>query len=156
MKVNFEITDNHAISIAGRHIDLHNNFDFVGLEYNVANREIKLNWEKSSGDWVSNIELPGLILTHSDVSFFAITAQVENRNYDVDDCLGELTFFPSTAREINNSITLQSHPNEDDDILYHFENGRTIRIHCEKIELHWQWDWPIKRLDNLIMKSPRH
>jgi hypothetical protein len=46
MKVNFDIKDNHAIGIAGRHIDLHNNFDFVGFDYNVADREIKLNWKK--------------------------------------------------------------------------------------------------------------
>lgn len=50
MKVNFNIKDNHAIEIAGRLIDLHNNFDFVGFDYNVADREIKLHWKKSSGD----------------------------------------------------------------------------------------------------------
>jgi len=31
MKVNFEIKDNHALTFSGRFIDLHNNFDFVGL-----------------------------------------------------------------------------------------------------------------------------
>jgi len=49
MKVNFYIIDNHAIEIEGRQIDLHNNFDFDSFNYNVADREIKLYWNKSSG-----------------------------------------------------------------------------------------------------------
>ena len=135
MKINFDITDNHSLSIAGRHIDLHNNFDFVGFDYNVADREIKLHWKKSSGDWVDKNELSSLVLTHSAVTFLNVIDQDEKSTYDDDSCLGEITFFPSTLREINDSIIPQSKPNDGDDILYLFENGQRIRIHCEKIEL---------------------
>jgi hypothetical protein len=135
MKVNFDITDNHALNFEGRHIDLHNNFDFVGFDYNVVGREIKLNWEKSSGDWVDKNELSSLVLAHKAVTFLKVIDQDENSNYDNDSCLGEITFFPSTAREINDSIVPQSKPNDGDDIIYFFENGQRIRIHCEQIEL---------------------
>jgi hypothetical protein len=135
MKVNFDITDNHALSFEGRHIDLHNNFDFVGFDYNVVEREIKLNWKKSSGDWVDKNELSSLVLAHKAVTFLKVIDQDEKSNYDDDSCLGEITFFPSTARETNDSIVPQSKPNDGDDILYFFENGQRIRIHCEHIEL---------------------
>lgn len=135
MKVNFDITDNHALDFEGRHIDLHNNFDFVGFDYNVVGREIKLNWKKSSGDWVDKNELSSLVLAHKAVTFLKVIDQDENSNYDNDSCLGEITFFPSTAREINDSIVPQSKPNDGDDIIYFFENGQRIRIHCEQIEL---------------------
>ena len=135
MKVNFDITDNHALNFEGRHIDLHNNFDFVGFDYNVVAREIKLNWKKSSGDWVDKNELSSLVLAHKAVTFLKVIDQDENSNYDDDSCLGEITFFPSTAREINDSIVPQSKPNDGDDIIYFFENGQRIRIHCEQIEL---------------------
>lgn len=135
MKINFDIKDNQAIEIAGRHIDLHNNFDFVGFEYNVANREIKLNWEKSNGDWVGKNEFLSLVLTHKGVTFLRVIEQDEKSIYKDDSCLGEITFFPSTAREINDSIAPQTKPNDGDDILYFFENGQLIRIHCEQIEL---------------------
>ena len=69
MKVNFDIKENHAIEIAGRHIDLHNNFDFVGFDYNVADREIKLQWKKTNGDWVDKNEFSSLVLTHKGVTF---------------------------------------------------------------------------------------
>ena len=135
MKVNFDITDNHALSFEGQYIDLHNNFDFVGFDYNVADREIKLNWKKSSGDWVGKNELSSLVLAHKSVTFLKVIEQDEKSNYDDDSCLGEITFFPSTAREINDSIVSQLKPNDGDDILYIFENGQRIRIHCEQIEL---------------------
>ena len=135
MKVNFDITDNYALNFEGRHFDLHNNFDFVGFDYNVVEREIKLNWKKSNGDWVDKNELSNLVLVHRAVTFLKVIAQDEKSNYDDDSCLGEITFFPSTAREINDSIVPQSKPNDGDDILYFFENGQRIRIHCEQIEL---------------------
>lgn len=135
MKVNFDITDNHALSFEGRHIDLHNNFDVVGFEYNLAAREIKLNWKKSSGDWVDKNELSSLVLLHKAVTFLKVIDQDERSNYDDDSCLGEITFFPSTDRELNDSIIPQSKPNDGDDIIYFFENGQHIRIHCEQIEL---------------------
>lgn len=135
MKVNFDIIDNHALTIAGRHIDLHNNFDFVRFDYNVADREIKLHWKKSSGDWVDNNEFSSLVLTHKAVTYLKVIDQDENSTYEDDCCLDEVTFFPSTAREINDSIVPQSKPNDGDDILYFFENGQRIRIHCKQIEL---------------------
>ena len=135
MKVNFDIIDNHAIEIEGRHIDLHNNFDFVGFDYTIADREIKIHWKKSSGEWVDKNEFSSLVLTHKDVTYLKVIEQDENSTYEDDCCLDEISFFPSTAREINDSIVSQSKPNEGDDILYFFENGQRIRIHCEQIEL---------------------
>jgi len=135
MKANFEITDNHALTFEGRHIDLHNNFEFVGFEYNVADREIKLNWKKSNGDWVDKNEFSTLLLTHKEVTFLKVINQEEKSTYVEDSCLGDITFFPSTVRELNDRTILRSTPNEDDDILYLFENGQLIRIHCEEAEL---------------------
>lgn len=135
MKVNFDLKDNHSIEIAGRHIDLHNNFDFVGFEYNVADREIKLHWKKSSRSWVDKNEFSSLVLTHKGVSFLRVIEQKENSKYEDDSCLGEITFFPSNVREINDSIVSQPKPNNGDDILYFIENGQVIRINCEQIEL---------------------
>ena len=58
MIVNFDITDNIILNYEGRAIDLHNNFDFVGFDYNVAERQVKLSWKKSSGHWVDKTKSP--------------------------------------------------------------------------------------------------
>ncbi|MGI4752036.1 MAG: hypothetical protein ACRYFB_15490 [Janthinobacterium lividum] len=135
MKINFEITDNYGLNYEGRQIDLHNNFDFVGFDYNVANREIKLNWIKSIEEWIDKDELSSLVLIHKAVTFLKVIEQDEKSTYNDDSCLGEITFFPSTAREFDDSLIAQSKPNVGDDIKYFFENGQRIIIHCEQIEL---------------------
>lgn len=135
MKVNFDITDNHALNFEGRHIDLHNNFNFVGFEYNVEYREIKLNWKKLSGDWVDKNEFSDLVLTHRAVTYLKVLDIEEKSNYEDDNCLGEISFFPSTEREFEDCIIPQSKPNDGDDIKYFFENGQKIIIHCDQVEL---------------------
>lgn len=135
MKVNFDIEDNYALSIEGRHIDLHNNFNFVGFDYDFVNKEINMKWRKSNGKWVHKSECLSLVMTHKGVTFLKAMNQEEN-NKNIDDyCLGEITYFPSSERENNDSIMPQSKPKENDDILYIFENGQLIRINCEEIEL---------------------
>lgn len=135
MKVNFDIINNQYLSIAGRQFDLHNNFDFVGFEQNIADKEIKLHWKKSKGEWVDSNEFSSLVLIHKEVTFLRIIEQDEKSTYDDDSCLGEITFFPSTAREFDDSILPQSKPKDGDDIKYFFENGQRLIIHCEQIEL---------------------
>jgi hypothetical protein len=42
MKSNFKIEDNYALTYEGRHIDLHNNFNFSGYDYDIFKRRIIL------------------------------------------------------------------------------------------------------------------
>lgn len=138
MKVNFDIIDKHSLAFEKQIIDLHNNFDFVGFNYNVIEREIKLYWKKSMGIWLDKNEFSGLVLTHKSVKYLKVIEQGENSTFEDDACLGEIIFSPSTLREINDSIIPKSKPDEKDDILYLFENGARIRIHCAQIILNLQ------------------
>jgi hypothetical protein len=136
MIINFELEDNIAIKFNGRHIDLHNNFDFIGYQYDISIRQITLKWTKSKGDWVQENEYNSLQLTHSNVSF--LTISYDNTQYefpDDDKCLSFLSFFPFTDRATNNGFIEQVKPNETDDIIYSFETEHFIRIGCKKIEL---------------------
>lgn len=135
MKVNFDIVENYALSYEARHIDLHANFDFAGFAYNVKERELTLSWLKANGDWIDKNEVAGLVLVHKAVTYLTVSDQDEQSTYNDDSCLGEISFFPSTAREITDSIIPQARPKDGDDILYFFENGQQIRVHCEEIEL---------------------
>ena len=136
MTVNFKIETNSALTHEGKHIDIHNNFDFIGYDHNIADRQLKLFWTKSSGDWVSEDELPKLTLIHFNVSYLSI--KYDNKKYEFpndDKCLGEISFFPSSKREINNAHIPQDLPKDGDDIIYIFETEHFIRIGCEKIAI---------------------
>jgi hypothetical protein len=123
------------VILSGRLIDIHNNFEFVGFDYNVANRQLTLTWIKSAGNWVPENEFKRLTFSHNNISFLTITQKDESDDPSDNTCLSEVTFFPSTQRDITDSFLTQKKPNQDDDILYFFQNGQTIRICSEEIYL---------------------
>jgi len=136
MTVNFRIEDNYALTYKGQHIDLHNNFNFIGYNYIVADRQLTLTWTKLIGEWVSENELSRLTLIHSNVFFININYDSKEYQYPEDDnCLGNISFFPSSYRQINNSHTSQDTPNDGDDVIYYFETESYIRVGCDRIEL---------------------
>ena len=131
---NFEIKDNYAVVFRKRHIDLHNNFKFDCFIYETAKQQFTMKWIRSMGDWVKEDEIAWLTLIHYHVSYLRLN-EMDDQSQLGDFCLGELTFFPSSQREINTDLLLQANPDSNDDILYYFENGQYIRICCEIIEL---------------------
>ena len=55
MKTNFELEENYAVQLNGTHIDLHNNFDFLGLSK--SGKNISIDFKRTNGDWVKSDEL---------------------------------------------------------------------------------------------------
>ena len=133
MKTNFEIEENYAVQLNGTHIDLHNNFDFVGLSKNGNN--ISVDFKRTTGDWVKNDEFKSLIFEFKNVSYeYYENGDSEALKEDTER-LGEITFFPAESRGINDGIIPQAHPNETDDLILFFEDGKVVRIGCEEIKL---------------------
>ena len=133
MKTNFEIEENYAVQLNGTHIDLHNNFDFIGLSKNGKN--ISVDFKRTNGDWVKSDEFTSLSFEFKNVSYeFYEDGDPEALKADKER-LGEITFFPAESREFNDGIIPQVHPNETDDLIIFFEDGRVIRIGCEEIIL---------------------
>lgn len=135
MKINFQLTKNYALNYQGRHIDLHNNFDFIKIEFSVETMMLILRWRMATGNWVQQDELPCLTLIHKNVSYLNILPRNSSMPLSEDSCLSDITFWPSSSRAINDSITDQNLPNEEDDILYIFQSGQIIRVNCKEIEL---------------------
>lgn len=133
MKTNFEIEENYAVQLNGTHIDLHNNFEFK--EISEFDNDVRIEFVKSSGDWVHENEYEKLIFLHKNVTF-KNSAKGDNSKFPEDEnTLSGISFFPKSMREINNGFMEQKKPNENDDIIYLFENGKMFRLNCEEIEL---------------------
>ncbi|MBK9929182.1 MAG: hypothetical protein IPP04_04835 [Saprospiraceae bacterium] len=136
MTVNFEIEDNYALTYLGQHIDLHNNYDLVGYDYKIVDRQLVLTWTKSLGDWTKESDFARLTLIHSNVFFLKIGYDNKENEFPNDDkCLGGISYFPSTDRETNDGLISQGKPNDEDDIIYIFETDHFIRIGCDDIKL---------------------
>lgn len=54
MRRDFEIKDGIYLSQPPYELDLHNNFNFLGIEYSVEHRTLLLRWRRSRGDWVAS------------------------------------------------------------------------------------------------------
>lgn len=133
MKVNFEIEDNYAVQFQSRHIDLHNNFELVEIRY--LQNLIEIEFKKSDGNWVDQDEPNELLFLFKEVSF-KYEKEGEDHLFPEDwKVLGDLSFFPSNMRNVNDGLMLQKLPSKEDNILFFFENGRMIRINCEEVEL---------------------
>jgi hypothetical protein len=137
MVVNFEIKENYALLYGGRHIDLHNNFDFVDYNYSNALRQLVITWKKAEGKWVNADELQKLTLIHTNVSFVHVSYDHSYEYPNDDRCLADLSFYPSSDRQTNDRIISQNKPDVDDDIIYSFQSGSFIRVGCNAIELSW-------------------
>lgn len=133
MEANFKISGNIAVELDGRYIDLHNNFDFEQVEKTSTGYRIK--FVRSQGDWVRTDEYQQLTFELVNVNFEHFEEGDPKATKEDANCLGELTFFSSELRNINDSIAPQPKPNEDDDVLFIFEDGKLFRFGCKRIEL---------------------
>jgi hypothetical protein len=133
MNVNFEIEDNYAVQFQNRHIDLHNNFELI--EIRNLQVLIEIEFKKSDGVWIQKDELNKLIFSFKGISY-KYEEEGENDSFPEDwKVLGELSFFPSNMRDVNDGIIPQRQPKSNDDIIFFFENGRLIRINCDEAKL---------------------
>ena len=133
MKTNFEIEENYAVQLNGIHIDLHNNFEFNKISE--SDNTVRIEFIKSTGDWIHPNEFEKLTFLHKNVTF-KNSANGDNSEFPEDEnTLSGISFFPKSMREINNGFMEQKKPNENDDIIYLFENGKMFRLNCEEIEL---------------------
>ncbi|MBO0324388.1 hypothetical protein J0X14_18920 [Muricauda sp. CAU 1633] len=133
METNFEIVENYAVLLNGIHIDLHNNFEFK--EITELKNDVRIVFTKSTGDWIHENEFEKLIFLHKNVTFKNST-NGDNSEFPEDkNTLSGITFFHKSTREINDGFMEHKKPNENDDIIYLFENGKMFRLNCERIEL---------------------
>ncbi|GAA0871983.1 hypothetical protein GCM10009117_11290 [Gangjinia marincola] len=133
MKTNFEIDENSGVKYDGIHIDLHNNFELKLKETDGKN--ILIEFLKLNDDWVHENEFAKLTFVHKNISY-EFFENGNNDEYPEDEnTLSVIGYFPKSMRNINDGFMQRNKPEIDDDIIYIFQNDKTIRIGCDEIEL---------------------
>ena len=85
---------NSIYLVAGREeLDLHNNYDFVGLDYSIADRVLILRWLRSPGDWVSQDSPSEVELEYRDVARFEFRPRDPEMPFTEDDCLWDAGYW---------------------------------------------------------------
>ena len=133
METNFEIEENYAVRLNGIHIDLHNNFTLNNISE--FENSISIEFVKLNENWIHENEFEKVNFLHKVVTFKYSETGDNSKFPEDENTLSEITFFPKTIREINDGFIQHKKPNKNDDIIYHFEKGKLLRINCERIEL---------------------
>lgn len=69
---NFLMKSGIYLLAGGAQLDLHNDYDFLSVEYNVAVQTVNLRWQRSSGAWIAK-DLPlSVRLKFEEVTHFEV------------------------------------------------------------------------------------
>ena len=97
MRRDFEISNAIYLVQSPHELDLHNNFDFLGLHYSVEGRTLLLRWRRSPGDWVACGTPAFVSIEFREVSEFRFEPRDAELPFTEDDCIN--TFGYRTDEE---------------------------------------------------------
>ncbi len=87
MEDHFTLKNSIYLIVGGKELDLHNNYDFVGLDYSIVDRVLMLRWLLSPGDWVTLDSPSEVELEYRDVARFEFRPRDPEMPLTEDDCL---------------------------------------------------------------------
>ena len=93
MKQSYDIVDGIYLVQKGFKLDLHNNFDFIGLDYSVERRRLLLYWKRSKGDWVCSDGPKKLTIEFKRVNEFRFIPRDFEKPFTEDDCINSIGYW---------------------------------------------------------------
>lgn len=133
---NFRIANDFVgLEANGHYFDLHNNFSFQRLSYEVGIREIVFEWVRREAEWIHPNDPLAIALVFSNVEFFKIKERDFGESYLEDDCLSTIGFV---HRSLINELEgyFKNEPDgEVDHLNICFNSGQAMKIVAGSAEL---------------------
>jgi hypothetical protein len=129
MQLNFDIKDGTYLAQSPYELDLHNNFDFCGLDYSVELRTLTLRWRSSTGDWVPDGTPASVSVEFREVSEFRFLPRDAAIPFTEDDCVSAWGYW--TDEEWADGVIMTDPTRTPDPrwlIGIHFMSGATIAV----------------------------
>jgi hypothetical protein len=86
MRRDFEISQGIYLVQGAHELDLHNDFDFLGLDYSAEHRQLLLRWRRSQGEWVATGTPSSVSIEFREVSQFCFQPRDTAQSFTEDDC----------------------------------------------------------------------
>jgi hypothetical protein len=112
MHRDFEITQGIYLVQPPHELDLHNHFDFLGLDYSVERRTLQLRWRRSRGEWVASATPASVTVEFREVSEFRFQPRDSKQPFTEDDCVNSFGYWTSEDWA-DGVIVLESHQTPD-------------------------------------------
>ncbi|MCK9202325.1 MAG: hypothetical protein M0P42_14430 [Gallionella sp.] len=133
---------NIELEVGDSCFDLHNNFDFEGFSYGVANRSLAMKWKRGIGDWVplgSPLEIEVKI---EGVIHFSVTPRNPELPFSEDDCLNCVSFVEPDQPIDDCFITAVAPIPTELHYIFQFMSGLNIRVQAEEARCLVKWPNP--------------
>ena len=139
MAEHFTLKNSIYLVAGGKELDLHNNYDFVGLDYSIANRILVLRWLRSPGDWVSLDSPCEVELEYRDVARFEFRPRDPEMPFTEDDCLWDAGYWreagwPDGVSSVSDSSVFSTDAEPEKDWLraFLFHSGAMVLIGADE------------------------
>ena len=93
MRRDFQITNGIYLVQPPHELDLHNNFDFQGLQYSTEDRTLLLGWRRSKGEWVASGAPASVCVEFREVSEFRFLPRDAKIPFTEDDCVNSFGYW---------------------------------------------------------------
>ena len=93
MRRNFQINQGIYLVQPPHELDLHNNFNFLGLDYSVEHRTLLLRWRRSQGEWVASGTPASASIEFQEVSEFRFQPRDSPQPFTEDDCVSTFGYW---------------------------------------------------------------
>ena len=132
--LNFKVGDDFISVVKDNvYFDLHNDFDFIGYNYTVADKEFQMVFKKGFGEWVSKYALGNLIFKFAGVEFLKIKENDSIEFPDDEKCLSDIGFNTVGMRNDMESFLATNEFDNSYDMIFIFQSGQTIKIHSQEV-----------------------
>lgn len=127
--------DTIGLESQGKYFDLHNCFDFEGIEYDVNARRLVLNWKKGIEEWVEKGLPQKINLEFRGVSLFKARQRDPATPFTEDNCVDTMSFIHKDLIEEMNGIFTNKPNDEFSHLLICFVSGLAFKIVAEEAHL---------------------
>jgi len=116
-------------------LDLHNNFNFLGLDYSVEHRTLLLRWKRSEGRWIPPNQPSAVLIEFREVSEFRFMPRDSEIPFTEDDCVRGIGYWVDEDW-VNGVIIADPSQNPDPKWLtaVDFMSGAVIIVQAESAQ----------------------
>lgn len=131
---NFNIdTDQIALIYNGQYLDVHNNYEFRGFNFDIHSKQLHLTWTRSHEKWASE-KMCGFRLVFKNVSFLKVRERDAELSFKEDTCMSFIGFLSQDMRDDFDSFTEPKSVTNDDDLNVNFQSDQAFKINCELVD----------------------
>ena len=131
MKKNFTVTSPISIQIGKAHVDLHNDFEFHQLVFDLSERKCLLIWSDEKND--ASVARDHLRITFHNVKIFSVRERQPEYPLKEDQNLSFVGYLHPDDLSIMNGFLPEENSSNNFHMIFGFESGFSIKLYADEV-----------------------